>query len=794
MGQRIFAHAAERTRSSGLTLGGRALLGLLGALAVYLLVPAIGAAQGATTTATISGRVAATGTGNPVVGALISLDGAAPAAQTSSTGQYRLTGVSPGNHVVSVRRVGYATASKNVDVTAGATARLDFSLSVNAATLGNVTVIGTRTDLDETRERAAEVPGAVAIIGPSELRSTRQANLNDVLSFTPGVFVQPRFGAADESQISIRGSGLRNNFHARGLNLLVNGMPYRNADGFTDFESLELLTTESIEVYKGANALRYGGSTLGGGVNLDTKTGFTADRVSLFAQGGGFGFYKAQLASGDTIGAFDYYGSYARTGLDGYREWSDQKRDRVNLHGGYRLNDRLDARTFYFFAHVQEHLAGSLTREQFDADPEQAVANNVTNKWGRDYDLHHVGAQLRAQLTPSQRLEVSPYLQYRDIDHPIFEVIAQISRDVGAEIRYENTAAVGGRKNRLTLGMQPAYENMDNRQYQNVGGEHGNLTRDEKDKVYNLGVYAEDAFALTDRLTFLAGARFDYSHRTVDDFFLSNGDQSDSQTFQPVTPRFGIRYDVPGIGGSVFANASQTVEPPLLLELSSFGNPGGFIDLEAQKAWQYEIGARGRQLGLVWDVSVFDIELNDEILNINVRPFPGAPFTVPTYRNADRTRHAGFEAGLEYDFALGALARGDVRDRLSTRLAYTYSRFTYVDDPDYEDNNLPGAPEHYVRAELKYSHPSGLSVAPVVEWVPKSYFVNSANTAKNDSWSTLAIRGEWAIARAGVTAFVEARNLFDKRYSGSVQVDNAAGAYYEPADARSIFAGLSWSP
>ena len=72
------------------------------------------------------------------------------------------------------------------------------------------------------------------------------------------MYVQPRFGAADESQISIRGSGLRNNFHLRGINVLVNGMPYRNADGFTDFESLELSNTESIEVYKGGNALRYG--------------------------------------------------------------------------------------------------------------------------------------------------------------------------------------------------------------------------------------------------------------------------------------------------------------------------------------------------------------------------------------------------------------------------------------------------------------------------------------------------------------------------------------------------------
>src|SRR5918911_686260 len=208
--------------------------------------------------------------------------------------------------------------------------------------------------------RRARVPGAVALVAPEELRATREANLKDALRFTPGVYVQPRFGAADESQISIRGSGLRNNFHARGINLLVNGMPYRNADGFTDFESLELLTTEAIEVYKGANALRYGGSTMGGAVNLDTKTGYTAAPLAAFGEGGSFGFGKAQLSSGLARGA------------------------------------------------------------------RRAAPENVANRWGRDYDLHHLGVQLRAQLTPSQRLELSPYAQYRDIDHPIFEVISQI--------------------------------------------------------------------------------------------------------------------------------------------------------------------------------------------------------------------------------------------------------------------------------------------------------------------------------------------------------------------------------
>jgi iron complex outermembrane receptor protein len=465
----------------------------------------------------------------------------------------------------------------------------------------------------------------------------------------------------------------------------------------------------------------------------------------------------------------------------------------VNVHAGYRLTEQVDARTFYFFARVREHLPGALTRAEFDANPEQAVANNVADRWGRDYDLHHLGLQLRAQLSPNQRLEISPYTQYRDIDHPIFEVIAQVSRDYGAEVRYENTAPIAGRGNRFTLGVQPAYENMDNRQFVNEAGEHGALTRDEKDEVRNLAVYAENSIDVTPRLTVLAGARWDYSKRTVEDFFLGNGDQSAERVFDPVSPRVGLLLYLPSIGGSVFANASHTVEPPLLLELSSFGNPGGFIDLDAQRAWQYEVGARGRRELLQWELSLFDIELRDEILNINVQPFPGAPFTVPSYRNANRTRHLGLEAGLAWK---RPLATAD----LTARFAYTLARFTYVDDAAYGDNDLPGAPRHHLNAELEYEHASGLSIAPTVEWVPSSYFVNSDNTVENGSWATLGLRAEWAIVRPGVnairtglTAFVEGRNLLDERYSGSVQVDNAAGRFYEPADRRSVYAGLRWS-
>ena len=55
------------------------------------------------------------------------------------------------------------------------------------------------------------------------------------------------------------------------------------------------------------------------------------------------------------------------------------------------------------------------------------------------------------------------------------------------------------------------------------------------------------------------------------------------------------------------------------------------------------------------------------------------------------------------------------------------------------------------------------------------------------------MRGEWKLDSEGLTAFVEGRNLLDGRYSASVQVDNAAARFFEPADRRAVYAGLQWS-
>lgn len=767
------------------------MLRFVRALLILAAIPALVRAARAQDTGMIAGRIT-TDSGAAVAGAVIVVDSSQAGAESDAHGDYHIAAVPTGAHTLHVHRPGFAVASAPVTVAAGDTTQRNFALATTVAALSTVTVYGSHTDLDERRDRILQVPGGVALIDSTTIRSSRQANLHDVLRFVPGVFVQPRFGAADESQISIRGSGLRNNFHARGINLLVNGMPYRNADGFTDFESLELLTTETVEVYKGANALRYGGSTLGGAIDLDTKTGYTSSPIALFGQGGAFGFYKAQASSGGEKNGLDYYASYARTSLDGYRDWSAQRRDRVNLHAGYALSPNVDTRVFYFFAHVKEQLPGSLTRSQMANDPRAADSSNAADHWGRDYDLHHVGLQLRAQLSPTQRIEVSPYFQFRDIDHPIYQVIAQVSRDVGAELRYENTAPLGALANRFTLGVQPAYENMANRQYANVVGEHGALTKYQTDQVHNLAVYAENILSLTPRLSAVLGGRFDFSQRESADHFLSDGDQSDERIYRPFSPKVGFLFSLPSIEGQLFGNVSRSFEPPLLLELNSLTVPG-FIQLQGQSAWQYELGTRGYARQLQWDVSLYDVELHDEILNLNVEPFPSAGFTVPTYRNADRTRHYGIEAGLGYELPQSFFTTREGGDHLSLRASYTFARYRFVRDSAYAGNEIPGAPRHVISAAVSYSHPSGIAITPSVDWSPSAYFVNSANTDRNNAWTNIGVRMDWSIGTSGLGVFASAENLLGRVFSPSVQVDNADRKYFEPVDGRSLYAGLRWN-
>jgi iron complex outermembrane receptor protein len=650
---------------------------------------------------------------------------------------------------------------------------------------------------EDTRRELERVPGGTSLVGSQEIRESRGANLQDVLDFVPGVLIRPRFGAADESQLSIRGSGLRNNFHLRGVNVLLDGFLYGNADGFSDFESLELLSTKYIEVYKGANALRFGANALGGAINLVTKTGYDAGLLELRSEGGSFGFLKNQIATGQVYGPFDLYLGFTDTELDGYRAHSEQTRRRLYSTYGYRLDGGTTLRLDVSYVRNEENLPGSLTRQEFEQNPRQRNPDAVFAQEARNYDYPRGAFTVRSPLTTNQALEVATQFNYQNLDHPLsFAIIDDVTYAWGTELRYLLTAPLLGHANRFTLGLQYAGTSQRDKNFANVQSQRGDLTKDQTNKATNVGGYLEEQFDATNTLTLVAGGRAQYAYRSVSDHFLSDGDQSGSVDYFAVSPKLGVIWRmIPAV--EMFGNISHAYEPPLILELTAPGQIGGNLhQLKAQKAWQFEVGTRGK-LGtrLVWDVALYDIELWDEIQNVNVQPFPGAPFTIPRYQNIDRSRHLGVEVGgtvlLLHDVSR-QLGLGHVGDTLALRLAYTWSHFVFLNDPLFDHNQLPGAPEHFLRSELRYTHPVGVWIAPGVESVPAGYAVNSANTAQTDPYTLINLRLGYDHKPWNVSAFFEARNLTDRRYAAAVTVDDANGRFFLPGDGRAFYGGVSW--
>src|SRR3954471_9974218 len=95
-------------------------------VSALVLAPMFASAQ--TPTGTITGRVVDRATQQPIVGATVRVVGTTRGAQTSDQGTYRITGVNAGAVNIQALRIGYASITRPLTVTAGGSATMDFSL------------------------------------------------------------------------------------------------------------------------------------------------------------------------------------------------------------------------------------------------------------------------------------------------------------------------------------------------------------------------------------------------------------------------------------------------------------------------------------------------------------------------------------------------------------------------------------------------------------------------------------------------------------------------------------------
>ena len=169
------------------------------------------------------------------------------------------------------------------------------------ATPGALTVL----TIQQAYREMSQTPGGIALVPAEAYKYSTVANtIKDILDYVPGVFAQPKWG--DDTRLSIRGSGLSRNFHLRGIQLYMDGIPINTSDGYGDFQEIDPTAYKYIEVFKGGNALRFGANSLGGAINFVTPTGRDPFVNGVSIDAGGFGFRRQlQANAGGTNGPWD---------------------------------------------------------------------------------------------------------------------------------------------------------------------------------------------------------------------------------------------------------------------------------------------------------------------------------------------------------------------------------------------------------------------------------------------------------------------------------------------------------
>ena len=654
----------------------------------------------------------------------------------------------------------------------------------------------TARSIETARQAVSQIPGGASVVDSEEYKRGRAANLRDALDFTPGVYIQPRFGA-EESRISIRGSGIQRTFHGRGIKLLQDGAPLNLADGGFDFQSVEPLAARYIEVYRGANALQYGSTTLGGAINFVSYSGYNAPLAATRLELGSFGTVRSQVSSGWVSGNFDGYLSLSQFATDGFREHSQQNNLRLFSNFGYKLTPNLETRFYITAVRTDSELPGNLTKEQLETDPEQAQRNAfvkrfdyVDSNWKRDFELFRIANQTTWQ-EGEQRLTLSTFWSHKDLDHPILFVIDQLSNDFGANLRYDNTGDLFGSKNRFTVGFSPTFGIVQDNRFNNDLGRRGAKFADNDQTSSNFDFYTENEFYFLENAAFVIGQQTTYAYRDNKDNIpatRSNPNNSDTQDWWGFSPKVGLLWDITPTA-QAFTNLSRSFEPPSFGELTDAANRGqGLVKLDAQTATTFEIGTRGSEGRFKWDVAWYHAWLDNELLEFAIQP--GLTQTV----NAGRTIHQGIEAGLDVRLWDGLFLK-EAEDSLTLRQVYLWNDFRFDNDRQFGDNALPGVPQHYYRAELLYELPSGFYAGPNVEWVPQKYNVDSAETLFADPYALVGFKVGYRTLR-GFSVFLEARNLTDKKYAATTGVISRATssnqAQFLPGDGRSFYGGIEW--
>ncbi len=653
-----------------------------------------------------------------------------------------------------------------------------------------------------------DMPAAIDVVDTARIGEAQaRVNASEALAAVPGLVVQNRQNYAQDLQISSRGFGARSTFGVRGVRLIADGIPASMPDGQGQAATFNLDVAARVEALRGPFSAIYGNHS-GGVIQMFTRDGEGAPTVETTVTAGSYGTRKADVNAQGKQAGVGYVLDASRFDTDGYRAHSAARRDQAFakltvepldnakltiVANGLRQHDTQDPLGVTWATYQRDPRAG-----ETDASDSQVPKRTLADRYNTRKSIDHT--QLGAtweQRFDEDRLRVTAYggnrevIQYqafsRAFQAPASHAggVVDFDRDFyGTDLSWMHVGRLADGKLSTTVGLEYGRSTDGRRGYENfIGGQFGvkgALRRDEQDKVSNLDPYVQTEWQ-SGAWLLSAGLRHSSVRISVEDHFLSNGNDSGSLDYSHTTPVLGMLYRMsPTL--NVYASAARGFETPTLNELFYSGIGAGFnFRLRPAKSTHLEAGVKSKlDERTSINAAVFQARTTDEV----VVDSSGGGRT--SYRNASKTLRQGGEVSLDSSWRYG----------WSTRVALTGLRAIY--DQGFgavpEGSRLPGVPKANAYAELAWKDGADRYGAALEVIASGKLYADDGNVDQPAPGygilnARVDARQEWKGWR--FKQFVRLNNLLDKNYVGSVIVGDTNRRYYEAAQRRNWLVGLS---